>query len=243
MFLDLKASLRRAQRRFDEAVGLLRRAVSIFLRQGDQHRAGKSLVNLSTVFDYAGRPEEAIDVLRQALPLIDSKDDDRLQMAAWHSLVWYHTSVGRFIEAQGIYSKARPLYAKFESSGYGNRRLWVKGRIEHGLGQSESAEALLAAARNGFLGEGISYEAALVSMEIAMIYSGQGRLAELKQLAAEMLPIFSSLRIQREALAALMFLKQALDAERLTTEAVTRVATFLQRAQRDPTLKFEAHPG
>jgi hypothetical protein len=80
-------------------------------------------------------------------------------------------------------------------------------------------------------------------MEIAMIYSGQGRLAELKQLAAEMLPIFSSLRIQREALAALMFLKQALDAERLTTEAVTRVATFLQRAQRDPTLKFEAHPG
>ena len=42
LFLDLKASLRGAQRRLAEAQRLLHRAINIFLSQGDQHRAGKS---------------------------------------------------------------------------------------------------------------------------------------------------------------------------------------------------------
>jgi tetratricopeptide (TPR) repeat protein len=240
MFLDLKASLRRAQRRFGEAIGLLKRAVSIFLRQGDQHRAGKSLVSLSLVHDYAGEPGEAITVLQEALRQIDPSQDERLLMSAWHNLIWYHCSLSRYIEAQGLYRKARPLYTKYEAAGFGNLRLWAKGKIELGLGQSDSAEELFLSARTGFLKQGIPYEAAMVSMDLAILYAEQCRSSELKQLAAEMLPIFSSLRIQREALAALMFLKQALDAERLTTEAVTRVASFLQRAKRDPSLKFEA---
>ena len=42
IFLDLKASLRRDQRRFDESLRLLRRAVELFLGHGEQHRAGRS---------------------------------------------------------------------------------------------------------------------------------------------------------------------------------------------------------
>jgi len=239
MYLDLKASLRRAQRRFDDASRMLRRAITIFLRQGDQHRAGKSLVNLATVYESAGRPDEAISVLQEALSRIDPTMDERLLMAAWHGLIWYHTSVGRFIEAQGLYRKARRLYSRFETSGYGHRRLWVKARIERGLGQKGSAEALLLAARKGFLEKDIPYEAAMVSMELATLYAEQERTAELKQLATEMLPIFASRHIHREALAALMFLKRAVDAERLSIEVTVRVVEFLRSAQTDPNLKFE----
>ncbi len=239
MFLDLKASLRRAQRRFDDSVRLLKRAADIFLRQGDRHRAGKSLVNLSVVYDIAGNTNEAISILRQAVELIDPAADERLLLDAWHNQIWYLTSLGRFIEAQGFYRNARPLYARYESSGFGTRRLWVKGRIERGLGQIESAEGLLLAARKGFLEAEIPYEAALVSLDLAVLYAEQSRTEELKRLATEILPIFSSLGIQREALAALMFLKQAADAERLSVEVAARLADFLRRAQSDPTLKFE----
>jgi tetratricopeptide (TPR) repeat protein len=240
MFLDLKASLRRAQRRFDDAMRLLKRAADIFLRHGDRHRAGKSLVNLSTVYDTAGKPELAIPILREALTMIDANLDERLLMAASHQLVWSHASLGRFIEAQGLYRDARPLYARYETAGYGTRRLWVKGKIERGLGQIESAENLLLAARKGFLEAEIPYEAALVSLDLAVLYAEQSRTEELKQLATEILPIFTSLGIQREALAALMFLKKAADAERLSVEVAGRLAEFLRRAQSDPTLKFEA---
>src|SRR3954447_2015848 len=45
IFLDLKASLRSDQRRFDDSLRLLERAMELFLSYGERHRAGRSLVN------------------------------------------------------------------------------------------------------------------------------------------------------------------------------------------------------
>jgi tetratricopeptide (TPR) repeat protein len=240
LFLDLKASLRRAQRRFDEATRLLGRAVAIFKAQGDEARAAKSLLSQSLVHDFAGQSEQAIAVLLEALPLIEATQDEHMLATAWHNLITCYTSEGRFIEAQGLYRKARPLYRKYETTWLGDRRLWVKGRIERGLGQGASAEALFLAARERFLKKQIPYEAALVSMELAMLYTEQRRTVELRQLAIEMLPIFTSLGIHREALAALSFLRHAVDTEQVSAEVVAKIASFMRRAQGDPTLKFEA---
>ncbi|HSN89101.1 MAG TPA: hypothetical protein VL025_20215, partial [Thermoanaerobaculia bacterium] len=111
-----------------------------------------------------------------------------------------------------------------------------------GLGQLGQSESLFLAAREGFITDGASYDVALVSLELASVYARQGRTADLKRIAEEMLPIFSSLEIQREALAALAFLRQALDAERASVEVVSKVAEFFRRAQFDPALRFEAPP-
>ncbi|HXO28330.1 MAG TPA: hypothetical protein VOA80_13360, partial [Thermoanaerobaculia bacterium] len=96
------------------------------------------------------------------------------------------------------------------------------------------------AARERYLAEEIPYDAASVSLELAILYAEQKRTAELKQLAAEMVAIFTAWKIHREALAALMFLKQAVDTEQLTVQTTVGVAHFLRRAEIDPTLKFEA---
>jgi tetratricopeptide (TPR) repeat protein len=240
MFLDLKASLRRAQRRFQEATRLLNRAADIFLRQGDRHRAGRSLVNLSTVHAGAGETEQAITILQRGVELIDPATDEHLLLIASHNLIDYLTFLERFIEARGLYRNTRPLYEKYEAAGFSNLRRWVKAKIERGLGQLEAAERLFLAARQGFLDKEMPYDAAIVSIDIASLYAEQKRTAELKRLAAEALSIFTSLGIQREALAALMFLKQAADAERLSVDVAARLAQFLQRAQGDPSLKFEA---
>lgn len=48
IFLDAKSSLRRDQHRFDEAVRLTHRAVSIFLQHGYRHQAGRALVKMAT---------------------------------------------------------------------------------------------------------------------------------------------------------------------------------------------------
>jgi S-adenosylmethionine/arginine decarboxylase-like enzyme len=54
-----------------------------------------------------------------------------------------------------------------------------------------------------------------------------------------MLVIFRSNQIHREALAALSYLQQALEAERATVALIRRVATYLRRAETDPGLRFE----
>jgi len=241
--LDLQASLRRSQRRFDIALKLLRKAISFFLKIGDRHRAGRSLVNLSTVLLYAGRAGESIPVLHRALELMEPAREPRLLMIAKHNLIFVLTDLSRFLEAQRAYREARPLYRSFPDAWTQNRRKWVEGRIAQGLGQPEKAETLFLAARDGFLEEGIPYDTALVSLEIALLYAGQGRTAELKRLAAEMVPIFASRQIHREALAALAFFQRAVEAERAGVAAVERIAEFLRKARYAPELRFQERPG
>lgn len=242
IFLDLRASLRRAQRRFNEALKLLRRAVTIFLQYGHRHRAGRSLVNMSIVHHYAGRPEQGIPLLYQALQLIDSEQEPRLLLCARHNLIDYLVSSDRYLEAQNLYRETRPLYRDFPDAWVQNRRKWVRGRIARGLGQGRLAESLFLDARDGFVEEGIPYDTALISLELASLYAEQERTADLKRLAQEMVPIFSSLQVHREALAALTFLKQAMEAERASLELVNRVASYLRLARHDPGLRFQ-EPG
>lgn len=240
ILLDLEASLRRDQRRFDDAFRLLRRAIAVFLQNDQRHRAGRSLVNLSTVHYFTGDPEGGVPLLHQALELIDPEQEPRLVMCARHNLIDYLATSGRYLEAQRLYRETRPIYCNFPDACTQNRCKWVKGKIARGLGQVQQAESLFLAARDGFIEEGIPYDTALVSLELAMLYAEQGRTVDLKRLAEEMVPIFSSLHIHREALAAFAYLRQAAEAERVTADLVSAVAGFLQRAEHDPDLRFES---
>ena len=238
LFLDLKASLRRSQRRFDDALQLLRRAVTIFLRTGHSHRAGKSLVSMDLIHCYAGHPERGIPILYHAMELIDGDLEPRLRLCAQHNLIQDLAETGRFYEAQKLYRETCPLYREFPEPWAQNRRKWVKAKVSLGLGKSGQAERLFLAARDGFIADHIPYDTALVSLELAILYAREGRTADLRRLSKEMLPIFSSLQIDREALAALSFLQKALKTEQASVELVSRVADFLRRAEHDPGLRF-----
>ncbi|HEV8577982.1 MAG TPA: tetratricopeptide repeat protein [Thermoanaerobaculia bacterium] len=239
VLLDLQASLLRAQRRFGKSLSLLRRAASIFRKLGEKHRAGRVLINMSTVFYVAGEPKKAIPLIYEALELIDPAREPRLLLSVWHNLIYNLTEIGQFMEAQRLFVRARPLYRQFPEPWAQNRSAWAEGRIARGLGLREQAEDLFLAARAGFLAAKAPYEMAHVSLELASLYAEEGRTAELKQLAEEMMPIFSSRQIHREALAALAFWKQAVETEKAGLELVTGVASFLKRAQHDPELRFE----
>src|SRR4029077_5020194 len=129
------------------------------------------------------------------------------------------------------YREALPLYRAFPDTWTQSLRKWVKGKIARGLGQMEEAEALFLAARDGFLAAGIPYDTALVALELALLYAEQGRSADLKRLAAEVVAVFAPRQIHREALTALAFFQRAVEAERAEVEVVERVAAFLHEAR------------
>jgi tetratricopeptide (TPR) repeat protein len=243
ILLDRQASLRRAQRRFAEALDCATKATWTFLRNGETHRAGRSMVNLSLIHSYAGETEASIEVLLKALELIDARQDPRTMLCARHNLAGYLAEAGRYPEALRLFRGTSALYRGFPDAWTQNRRRWLKGRIDHGLGRHGPAEASFRAARAGFLTEGIPYDTALVSLDLALLFARQGRSDELQSLATEMIPLFASRHIHREALAALSFLQQALEAETSTLDLVTRVASYLRKAQHDPELRWEGEPG
>jgi hypothetical protein len=59
-----------------------------------------------------------------------------------------------------------------------------------------------------------------------------------KRLAAEILPIFRSCEVHREALAALIVFQKAAEREQLSVGLVEEVTSFIQRVQKNPSLRF-----
>lgn len=239
LLLDLKASLLTTQRQYPKALGLLRRAVAIFLEVGEKHRAGRAMVKMSTANYFMGEQEQAIRLLYQSLELIDLTREPRLLLVAWHNLIDNLAELGKFMEAHKLLVKARPLYRRFSEPWSRHPRRWVEGRIARGLGQLEQAESFLLAARDGFLAEGSAYDTTLVFLDLASLYSEQGRSAEVKQIAEEMLPIFSSRQLPGEAIAALTFWRQAVQAEQTCLKLVNSIAAFLKRVRHNPELRFQ----
>ena len=78
---------------------------------------------------------------------------------------------------------------------------------------------------------------------MAAVYARQGRAAETKRLAGEMLPIFRSREIHREAIAALLCFQRAAEMEQVTQSMIGEIASYLERARANPGLRFRAGQG
>jgi tetratricopeptide (TPR) repeat protein len=238
ILLDLKASLWIDQRRFPAALKLLDEAHDLYLEQGSPHLAGRVLLNQTHAFLESGEPDQAIPVLEKAEALIDPAREPRLLLCARHNLLDNLSKAGRFAEARQMLPQVQAL-SRIAGSQLDHVRLrWIEARIAAGLGDVEDARAAFSDARQGFLDQDIAYDAALVSLESAAVLLHQGRTKEVRELAREMIPIFQSQEIHREALAALAVFQAAAALDSATVELARDVAAFLVQARHDPGLRF-----
>ena len=237
----LEASLRRDEHNFPEALALLECAAA--------HAVGKRLrvqVRISRSKLY----EEIGDIEHAALTLEDLSDedilpadDDRLVLCVRHNRTDYLSKLDRFEEAQALLPAVRMLSRRVGGDLDRIRLLWTEGRIDAGLGHVEQGLEKLTRVRGHFSSEGMDYDTALVSLEMAALYAKEGRAGEVKTLARYMVPIFQSKKVHREAIAALLLFRQAAEREAATEELVRNILLFLRKARYQPELKFEGLAG
>ncbi|HSF42226.1 MAG TPA: tetratricopeptide repeat protein [Thermoanaerobaculia bacterium] len=207
LVLRLLASLRGDQRRLVDALRLLEQALDLLEEAGDIPGTVLLLVKISALYEQGGRPEPALEALRKALERFDSNSEDfRLLLHLKHNLATNLAGAGRFAEAAETLAGIGDLYNRFPDPWTRNRRTWLEARISRGMGDPGRAESLFLAARQGFFAQGSAYDAALVSLELASLYTEQGKTADVTRIAVEIFPIFSSQRIDREARATLALL-------------------------------------
>lgn len=247
MILDLKASLRIAQRRFDEAFSTLDRLVAVHTNgrrpeHQDRHLAGRALVFKGVVFAEMGEPENAIAVLQEAEELVDAQRDPRLFLCLRHNLLLCLASIEDYQRAQRMLPQIAALCRQLGNPIDLLRLRWVEGRIAAGLGQMAAAVAIFQDVRQAFARHGIAYDAALVSLELTALYAQQGATAEVKELSLEIAGIFQVQEVPREALAALLFFQKAAERERATAKLAREIATFLDNLRSNPGLRFEQMP-
>jgi len=233
---DLKASLRRQQERYDEALELLDQAL---LATSSGEAKGRLLVNKAATLTRNGRYEQAIEVLQQADSLIEENPEPRLPWLVRFTLTSNLWHLGRYREAEALLPQVREA-----ALGLGNelditRVLWLEGRVAAGLNKREQALPAIEQVRRYFAASRIAYDAALASLEVAVLHLEDERVGEVKKLAEEMLWIFKDQGVHKEALAALRLFCEATRKEEITVELARQLADYLVKARHNPELRFD----
>jgi len=229
--LESRASLRRAQRRFREALTLTERAGRLYRRLGDTARLARTLISRATLESHLHRRRQAIDTLRQALASLDRAAEPDLWMSATYNLATALHEAGRSAEAAETLEEVRPQLESSAGVSDRARLRWFEGHVAAGAGDAARAERNLREACDVFVRLEMAYEVALVSLDLAALYLEQARTAETRRLADSMLPFFRSREIHREATAALLLFHRAALAETATASLAAEVAATVRRGR------------
>jgi tetratricopeptide (TPR) repeat protein len=236
--LDLLASLRRSQRRLPEAIGLLDTVHGLYQECGERHLAGRALIKQGINVHYDGRPEEAVKLIRGGIAMLDPERDPQLAVSSQENLLYSLVDSGKLKEARRLLLESG-LRQKLAGEPVNLLKLrGVEGKISAGLGSLEQAEATFVEVRRGFLERGMEYDAALLGLELMEVWMRQGRTAEVREMAEEVLDTFEELKVALEARRAVRFLESACRQELATPLLVQRVVSYLRRLEWTPGLQF-----
>jgi hypothetical protein len=236
---DLMASLLADQRRFADAAELLDKVHLFYLRMGDLHLAGRALISRGIFAGYDSQPRRALALLLEGLDLLDIQRDSRLAVHGVHAILSNLVECGRYRQARIHLWRSRSLFVQHGGKLSLLRLRWLEGRIHAGLGELERAERELLATRQGFAMAGNPYQTALVALDLAAVWLRQGKSKQLRHLVEEMIATFRALRIAREAVAALLILREACDRDEATLDRVRTVAMLLTELERQPRRRLE----
>jgi tetratricopeptide (TPR) repeat protein len=224
---DLGASLACAQRRFEEAFRLLDIAHATYLELGDTHAAGRVIISRGLYAGYTGDPLDGIRFLVHGLNTIDRAREPKLAFQALHNILLLRVELGEYEEARRTLRQMQPLYQRYLSDLEQVKVRWMEGRIAAGLGELDEAEAAFLEARDEFDRVGLGYRAALVSLDVVAVWLRQGRTAEIRHLVAELMATFRAVGVEREALAGILLLRDAVECEQATLELLQLIAISL----------------
>jgi transcriptional regulator with XRE-family HTH domain/tetratricopeptide (TPR) repeat protein len=236
LIFALKASLRRAERRLDEAARLLEEAST--MASGDRFRT-QVLISQARIADELGNTEEAVRILERARGASLPQVDGRIILCIEHNLADGMSKLDRFEEANALLPHVRDLSRKFGGEIDAVRLLWTEGRIAAGLGKLDEGIGALTRVRGEFASRNMSYDTALVSLELGTLYADAGRPDQVRTIARHMAPIFQAKDVHREALAALTLFRTAAERERATAALARDVLLYLRKARYRPELRFE----
>lgn len=234
-----KAFLRHDQRRFEEAIELFQRAGREFAAAADDHLVASTRVDLASTLREIGDLAGAVRNVREGLAQLDLERSPRMGLVAKHNLTLFLQELGQTEEATRLIGELLPLHARLGGAVDKVRLRWLEGKIAHLQGKIDRAQEAFEEVREEFIARSIPYDVALVSLDLAAVHLSRERFAEVLQLAGEMLTVFRALEIDREAIAAVLFLERATAARRVTLGLLAELASYLKRARERPGLTFE----
>ncbi len=237
--MDLLASLYCHRRQFEAAIELLDAVHAIYRDQGDEHQAGRARISQGLYTSYANDPRQALVLLTDGFERIDPTAEPELSLAAVHNILVCLMELGRSREARPLLERFGPLYERCGGRLNALKLRWVEGKIAAGCDDLKTAESHFVEVRQGFEETGLAFHGALVSLDLTSIWLRESRIAEARGLVEQVIATFKALNIGREALAALLLLRDALAHQGTALGMLTSLSDCLKRIEQTSGLRFE----
>lgn len=241
------ASLARDQRRWDEACTYLDEAERLFVEvDASFEMLARVRLKRASVRMNDGMPHEAAAIARSVLDELErtggppGRAGEQLRFIARHNLVHYLCEAGDHRGARDQMERLGPALDEHRERSFRLRARWLRGKIAHGLGELDVAERELGAARDGFLAAGLGLDAAIVALELALLFAGQGRDRAVRRIAAWTTRLFEARDVHPDALAALGLFRRAALREALGAGEIRRLVRYLQAVRTGPPVRLES---
>ncbi len=241
----LRASLRLAQRRLPEARQEIRTALGLAAGGNDLHQLGKLILKEAKILEEEGDLAAAAGRLAEAAEAIDSRTEPELYRIARFNLLGVLLRQGRYEEAAELLETVVPLFADEPAESTHRLRLrWSEGLIARSLHRLDEAEEALLSVENEFIRRQMGYDAALVAIDLGIVYLETGAVKPLRRLAAELLGVLAAKDLSKEAFACVLLYQDACQSARLTSPLAHELARFMREDRyRPPSLKVAFRPG
>ena len=115
----------------------------------------------------------------------------------------------------------------------------LEARVDAGLERLARAERTLREVVDGFSSSNRAYDSALASLDLAAVLLAQRKAGEARDVVAAAYKMFMALKIQREALMAVLTLKTACEVQVATRELAEQIAKYVRRLENDPSAKLK----
>jgi tetratricopeptide (TPR) repeat protein len=227
--LDLEASLRREQHRFPQALALLDQARAV--SGGDPVAAARILLKKERLFNRMGDFKRALAVLKEAEEFIQATGDPNLLFALRFNCADALCRLGKWGQAAKLLPWVCELAVERSNELELVRTGWLQAKVAAGQGRDEDAISRLEQVSEDFTDHKLPYEAALSSLDLALLWLKSGKNEEVAQLAVAMKWIFDAKRFDEAALEALGLFCEAARQETATVELAQRVIAELEKAE------------
>ena len=228
LIFRLRGVLRTVRREYVEATEDLDRACSLYQQLDRPRDEARALIQRATTHGYAGELGEAVEDLREAACLIDEEEESELAFAIRGNLANALAQAGQTERAAKELDRARQLRHAIDDFLGAFKLDWIDGLLGEIHGDLEKAQRCYQGAGAGFREAGERRYYALVSVDLMVVHAEQDNWQRAGALAAETLPLLSSLNLHPETLATVALLAKAVEAGSLSRQLLSDLRIALR---------------
>lgn len=239
----LLASLRKDQFRHLEAIACARRAATLYREIGDTHNLALALVKVALVQYREGETDAALEALDEAEAVGAAEGgelSDLLYLTIQHNRALLHVDRGEVELARGaITPRQEELYRRMGAKAM-ELGLTAEGLIlavtpassrAELLGLRSRALELLGVVRDRRAREGKIHDLVLYTLHMMAIYLDLEETEAVASMLAEIEPLLTHQELHTEALASLVLLRDAFQADALSAEALRQWQMHMRRVR------------